>query len=73
MYLIVPAVVILFLLVSALRILNEYERGVIFTLGRYTGTKGPGIIFVIPFILSEPFPSAFPRANCRGAGARKCG
>jgi regulator of protease activity HflC (stomatin/prohibitin superfamily) len=50
MYLIVPAVIILFLLVSAIRILNEYERGVIFTLGRYTGTKGPGIIFVVPFI-----------------------
>jgi regulator of protease activity HflC (stomatin/prohibitin superfamily) len=50
MYLIVPAVVILFLLISAIKVLNEYERGVIFTLGRYTGTKGPGIIFVIPFI-----------------------
>jgi regulator of protease activity HflC (stomatin/prohibitin superfamily) len=50
MYLIVPAVIILFLLVTAIRILNEYERGVIFTLGRYTGTKGPGIIFVVPFI-----------------------
>jgi regulator of protease activity HflC (stomatin/prohibitin superfamily) len=50
MYLIVPAVIILFLLVTAIRILNEYERGVIFTLGRYTGTRGPGIIFVIPFV-----------------------
>jgi regulator of protease activity HflC (stomatin/prohibitin superfamily) len=50
MYLIVPAVILLFLLVTAIRILNEYERGVIFTLGRYTGTKGPGIIFVIPFV-----------------------
>jgi regulator of protease activity HflC (stomatin/prohibitin superfamily) len=50
MYLIVPAVVILFLLISAIKVLNEYERGVIFTLGRYTGTKGPGIIFVVPFI-----------------------
>jgi regulator of protease activity HflC (stomatin/prohibitin superfamily) len=50
MYLIVPAVIILFLIFSAIRILNEYERGVVFTLGRYTGTKGPGIILVIPFI-----------------------
>jgi regulator of protease activity HflC (stomatin/prohibitin superfamily) len=50
MYLIVPAVILLFLLVTAIRILNEYERGVIFTLGRFTGTKGPGIIFVIPFV-----------------------
>ena len=50
MYLIVPVVVLAFLLFSAIRILNEYERGVIFTLGRYTGTKGPGIIFVVPFV-----------------------
>lgn len=50
MYLLVAAVIILFLVFSALRILNEYERGVIFTLGRYTGTKGPGIIVVIPLV-----------------------
>jgi regulator of protease activity HflC (stomatin/prohibitin superfamily) len=50
MYLIVPIVILLFLLISAIRVLNEYERGVIFTLGRYTGTKGPGIIFVVPAI-----------------------
>jgi len=50
MYLIIPAVILLFVLVSAIRIFNEYERGVVFTLGRYTGTKGPGIIFVIPLI-----------------------
>ncbi|HEY8540638.1 MAG TPA: SPFH domain-containing protein, partial [Steroidobacteraceae bacterium] len=50
MYLIVPVVVLLLLIFSAIRILNEYERGVIFTLGRYTGTKGPGIILVIPVV-----------------------
>ena len=50
MYLIVPAVILVFLLLSAIRILNEYERGVIFTLGRYTATRGPGIIVVIPFV-----------------------
>jgi len=50
MYFIIPVVILLFLLISALRILNEYERGVIFTLGRYTATRGPGIIIVIPFI-----------------------
>ena len=50
MYLIVPAVILLFVLISSIRIMNEYERGVVFTLGRYTGTKGPGIIFVIPII-----------------------
>jgi len=46
----VAAAIALILLFSAIRILNEYERGVIFTLGRYTGTKGPGVILVVPFI-----------------------
>lgn len=50
MYLIVAGVIVLLLLFSAIRVLNEYERGVIFTLGRYTGTKGPGIILVIPVL-----------------------
>ena len=36
------------LLFSAIKVLNEYERGVILTLGRYTSTKGPGLIIVIP-------------------------
>src|SRR5947208_10263454 len=40
-------VVILYL---AVRILREYERGVVFTLGRYTGTKGPGFFLLVPFI-----------------------
>lgn len=38
------------LLVSAFRILREYERGVIFMLGRFDRVKGPGFIIVIPFI-----------------------
>jgi len=39
------AVVIIFFLASAIKILNEYERGVIFRLGRVLGTpKGPGLI-----------------------------
>jgi len=50
MFLIVPVVILAILIFSAIKILNEYERGVMFTLGRYTGTKGPGIILVIPFI-----------------------
>lgn len=47
---IVAAIILVILIFSAIKILNEYERGVIFTLGRYTGTKGPGIIIVVPFI-----------------------
>jgi len=39
-----------FILAASLKILREYERGVIFTLGRYSGTKGPGLIIVIPVI-----------------------
>ena len=50
MYLIVPVAIILLLVFSAIRILKEYERGVIFTLGRYTATRGPGLILVIPFV-----------------------
>lgn len=42
--------VILAFLFSAIRILKEYERGVIFRLGRVINTKGPGIIIVIPVI-----------------------
>jgi regulator of protease activity HflC (stomatin/prohibitin superfamily) len=41
-------VLLLALLVMTVKILKEYQRGVILTLGRYTGTKGPGLIIVIP-------------------------
>ena len=41
-------VFILILAASAIKILREYERGVIFRLGRLIGAKGPGIIFIIP-------------------------
>jgi regulator of protease activity HflC (stomatin/prohibitin superfamily) len=40
----------LFILLSAVRVLREYERAVVFRLGRLSGTKGPGIIFLIPII-----------------------
>jgi regulator of protease activity HflC (stomatin/prohibitin superfamily) len=50
-----PIVVILvilaiFILPQALRILREYERGVIFRLGKLVGAKGPGMIFLIPVV-----------------------
>jgi len=38
------------LLFSAVKVLKEYERGVMFTLGRFTGIKGPGVIIVIPML-----------------------
>ena len=42
--------VLLLILVSAIKILPEYERGVVFFLGRFQGVKGPGLIIVIPGI-----------------------
>ncbi len=42
--------VIFVLLVTSVRIANEYERGVIFRLGRLAGTRGPGLYFLIPFV-----------------------
>ncbi|NVM20497.1 MAG: slipin family protein [Desulfobacterales bacterium] len=48
---IITAVILLvFFLASAIRILNEYERGVIFRLGRVIGAKGPGLIILIPIV-----------------------
>ncbi|CAM5381018.1 slipin family protein [Eoetvoesiella caeni] len=41
-------VIILLVLFNSLKILREYQRGVIFTLGRFTKVKGPGLIFIIP-------------------------
>jgi regulator of protease activity HflC (stomatin/prohibitin superfamily) len=47
----VPAIVLLlFLLMAAIKILREYERGVVFTLGRFTGVKGPGLILLVPVV-----------------------
>ncbi|HOC81619.1 MAG: Modulator of FtsH protease HflK [Synergistetes bacterium ADurb.Bin155] len=43
-------IIILVLLPSALRIVPEYQRAVVFRLGRYVGTKGPGLVIVIPVI-----------------------
>ena len=38
------------LLAMSVRILREYERGVVFTLGRFTAVKGPGLIFLVPYL-----------------------
>lgn len=43
-------VFVILLLASAIRILREYERGVIFRLGRLIGAKGPGLIILIPIV-----------------------
>ncbi|WP_163263887.1 slipin family protein [Chelativorans alearense] len=43
-------VILLFILASAIKILREYMRGVVFTLGRFTAVKGPGLILIVPFV-----------------------
>ncbi|MCK4421732.1 slipin family protein [candidate division WOR-3 bacterium] len=48
--LIVIVVIVLILLANAINILQEYERGVIFRLGRFVGIRGPGFVLIIPFI-----------------------
>lgn len=48
--LVTVSIIFLFLIMSAIRIFREYERGVIFRLGRLVGTKGPGIVLIIPII-----------------------
>jgi regulator of protease activity HflC (stomatin/prohibitin superfamily) len=44
------AVIVLLFLVNSIKIVREYERGVIFRLGRLVGAKGPGLFFIIPLV-----------------------
>jgi regulator of protease activity HflC (stomatin/prohibitin superfamily) len=46
----IVVVIVLMVLFSAIRVVQQYERGVIFVLGRFSGAKGPGIFLVPPFI-----------------------
>ncbi len=43
-------IVLALVVINAIKILREYQRGVVFTLGRFTSVKGPGLVFVIPVI-----------------------
>ena len=47
---VVIAFLVLIFLYASIKVLREYERGVVFTLGRYTGTKGPGLILLYPIL-----------------------
>jgi regulator of protease activity HflC (stomatin/prohibitin superfamily) len=59
----VPIIIlIIIILPQAIRILREYERGVIFRLGKLLGAKGPGLIFLIPIV------DACRHHQCREAG-----
>jgi regulator of protease activity HflC (stomatin/prohibitin superfamily) len=48
--LIVPVIFVLTLIGAAIKVVQEYERGVIFRLGRLVGAKGPGLFFIIPIV-----------------------
>jgi regulator of protease activity HflC (stomatin/prohibitin superfamily) len=50
MFWILAVVLVVFFLASAIKVLREYERGVIFRLGRVIATKGPGLIILIPVL-----------------------
>jgi regulator of protease activity HflC (stomatin/prohibitin superfamily) len=50
LFYLIPIVVIAGLLVLSINILREYERGVVFFLGRFQGVKGPGLIIIIPVV-----------------------
>jgi regulator of protease activity HflC (stomatin/prohibitin superfamily) len=47
---VIIAIFVLFILANAIKVVNEYERGVIFRLGRLVGARGPGLFLIIPFI-----------------------
>lgn len=51
LFFLLPLILVgLFVLSSAVKVLREYERGVVFTLGRFTSVKGPGLILLLPVI-----------------------
>jgi len=49
-FVIAVAILIIVLLFTAINVLNEYERAVVFTLGRFTGIKGPGLVLIYPVV-----------------------
>jgi len=49
-FVIAVVILIVVLLFSAINVLNEYERAVVFTLGRFTGIKGPGLVLIFPAV-----------------------
>ncbi len=49
-YLIFPLFILVVILASSIRIIKEYERGIVYTLGKYTSTRGAGLRLIIPFV-----------------------
>lgn len=48
--LVIPLFVAAIIVASSIKIIKEYERGIVYTLGKYTGTRDAGLRFIIPFI-----------------------
>src|SRR5436190_14283006 len=46
----IGGIILIILLISGLKVIQEYERGVIFRLGKLAGTRGPGLTYVIPAV-----------------------
>src|SRR5829696_3881165 len=44
------ALLLLGVLLSAVRVMREYERAVVFTLGRFSGVRGPGLVLLVPLV-----------------------
>ncbi len=49
-FLIPPLFFLVFLLATSVRVIKEYERGIVYTLGKYTGTRDAGLRFIIPIV-----------------------
>ena len=49
-FVIAVVILVIVLLFSAINVLNEYERAVVFTLGRFRGIKGPGLVLIYPVV-----------------------
>jgi len=54
---------LLLILLPSLRICSEWERKVVLRLGRYTGVRGPGIFFLLPYVETTPFSVTSMRAG----------
>src|ERR671934_723243 len=53
--LVIVVALLLWLILASLRMCNEWERKVVLRLGRFTGVRGPGIFFLVPFVETSPF------------------
>ena len=62
---IVLAVLVLIAL-SGLRVAQEYERGVVFRLGRYKGLRGPGLYWIIPLHIERSVRGGYPHPHRLG-------